>query len=142
MENKSTGRVVVGAGAASITVYLMQGNVIAAECPDDSRMYAHLLLRQGVIDAAVAAKLEAHIEATEPVFGHIIDAAGNALDDLLYQRFLQNLAAFTGSISKPNFTKMNGVFVDNIQMGHQTNTLLDQCCLVWDRASSLDAACD
>lgn len=138
IEQNVTGRLTVGAGASAISVYLREGNVVAATCPDDERQLVHLLQRQGVLRRKVAHEFEARLEKSESIFGDLLKYGGAPLEVALVHRFENNLATFLGSVSKPTFHAQRSVFVDNLQMGHDTAELVERAGRLWDDASSLD----
>ncbi len=128
----------MGAGAAEVSVYVMNGEVVAATSPDDERVLVHLLQRQGVLRRKIVRQLEEALENSQPIFGDLLTYGGKALDRALYARFENNLATFVGSISAPGWEALRTVFVDNLQMGHDTAQLIEGACDLWDRASVLD----
>lgn len=138
VQQEVTGRLTVGAGASAISVYLMDGAIVAATSPDDERQLVHLLQRQGVLRRKVAQDFEARLERSESIFGELLKYGGAPLEVALVNRFENNLATFIGSVSKPTFAALRTVFVDNLQMGHDTPALIDRVSRLWDAASSLD----
>jgi hypothetical protein len=137
-DRQGTGRLTVGAGAGQVSVYLMAGDVIAAESPDDQRVLLHLLRRNGVLSHGKADSLEEALDESKNVFGDLIDAAGDRLEPALAGRFRNNLATFLGSVSRPEWKQLPAVFVDNIQLGHDTRTLISDMCAVHDQANTLN----
>lgn len=135
----ATGRLVNGAGAAALYVYLMQGQLMAAVAHDDDHQLVRLAhLRGGLTDSQMR-ELQGHLEASQQVFGLLLDAVPTDLmDQLLLDRFRQNLATFLGGSSKPSFEPLRTVMVDNLQMSHDTRGVIDEACRLWDEADALD----
>ena len=77
------------------------------------------------------------IEAGDDVFSALL-VFGRAFDEVLVGRFRQNLCDYLSSVSAPRFFEQKGVFVANIQMGHDTRRLLDDLCAQCDAARLVD----
>ena len=137
VDSRSTGKLTVGAGAAEIAVYLLDGEVVAATATDDDRQIVRMMMALGEIDEATAAKIGAQIDDGGDAFQSLINV-GDALDGVLSERFRQNLADYLGSVSAPRFLDQRAVFVTNIQMGHDTRKLVDELCLQCDVARAID----
>ena len=137
IRDRATGRLEVGAGSAAIQVYLLHGDVVAAVSPEDDRQLVHLLSLRGVIDAKQRAALDARIEEGEAVFVDLLGLGAKHLDELLSGRFRQNLCDYVASLERPRFTPQKAVFVDNIQMGHESKALVEACCAMATKANRI-----
>lgn len=139
VEKSSTGCVSVGAGAAKLSIYLMSGGILASESVDDTRQILRMLQLRDALTPEQVDGFEAQLESSEPIFGPLLDAAPHEMmEKVLFDRFRQNIAEFVGSISKAKFKSMKSVFVENIQMGHNTPELISACCDLFDRSNKLD----
>lgn len=107
-------------------VYLMQGEILAAHGPDDQRAVLRRLVNNGAITESQSERLLERVAAgdglDELLFGQVPD---ELLLDVLGMRFRQNLLDFEMGYGEPVFEPMEAVFVDNIQVGHDTRALLD-----------------
>lgn len=138
LRDKATGRLEVGAGGSTLSVYVLHGEVVAAVSAEDERQLIHLLrLRQELPDDQLA-PMEVRADAGESVFGDLLTANPPSLEDLLAQRFRQNLCDYVASLEKPSFAPQKGVFVDNIQMGHESRPLVEACCAFATKAQRID----
>lgn len=136
---RATGRLTVGAGAGATHAYLMGGQLVATERVDDLHQLVRMLSLRQLLTEEAARQLADRIEAGEPVFGSLLDAApAELMDQLLFDRFRQNLCAYVDSLDQPRFDAMKSVFVENIQMGHDSAELLEECCGLVDTAAHLD----
>lgn len=134
-----TGRLVVGAGAHALEVYLLHGQIVAAHAADDLSHLVRLSRLRGGITTSVAAELEEGLARDEDVFGALLDRVPSPLlDPILSERFRQNLAAFLGASGKPTFEPLRAVFVDHLHLGRETEALVDGAIRLWDEASALD----
>jgi len=139
VEKASTGCLSVGAGAAKVSIYLMSGAILASESLDDHRQLLRMLQLRAALTRKQIDALEAKLESSEPIFGDLLDAApGPLMERLLVDRFRQNISDFVSSISKPSFAVSKAVFAENIQMGHDSVALIDDCCALVDRSTELN----
>ncbi len=129
------------AGLGVIEVYVMSGEVLAAHAADDDVRLLARLAASGVIPPA---QLESLAEAcTAP--GEFTEALYNTLDDeavheLFYERFRENLYCFLGANGAIEFEPMEALFVANIQVGHDSLQLLEELASLRDRVAPLVSA--
>jgi hypothetical protein len=139
LEKGATGRIWVSEGNLEVSVYVQEGNLLAAEAPDDALHYLRRLAVENGLTKPRAAELQQQAESGEPVFGYIVDEARpELLDKVLQDRFYDNMARFMGSAEKPQFELTAGVFVDNLQMGLVPKDVLFDAGSMWDAASTVD----
>ncbi|MCB9687642.1 MAG: hypothetical protein H6738_11600 [Alphaproteobacteria bacterium] len=139
MELHSTGRLAVGKGAVEIAVHLLNGDILAATTPDDDRQIVRILHLLGSLTDQQAEDLESRAEVGNDVLGELFSMdLGPHLDEVLQERFVQNMCDFVTSTSTPRFTEQKGVFVANLQMGHDTPALIDEVCRLSDLAKAID----
>ena len=125
---------------ASLHVYVMQGEVLASHGPEDARWVVRRLVNNGALTEGQGeeyTRLLAEGERLdELLFGHVPD---ELLLDLLAARFRQSLFDFLCVHALPTFEPMDAVFVDNIQVGHDTPALLEDLEGRRDRTRGLRA---
>ncbi len=139
VESQATGRLSVGARAAEISVWVLKGEVVAATSPGDEPTLVRMAGLAGGLDARSQGQLQRRINEGESVFGPLLDAIPPALSDrLLGDRFRANLVEFVGSMSRPTFTALKAVFVDNLQFGGNTRALISTSAETADAAMALD----
>ena len=137
VDSRSTGKLTVGAGAVEVAVHLLRGEVVAATAADDDRQSVRMLLSTGILNSSQADEYDVMIESGDDVFSALL-IFGRAFDEVLVGRFRQNLCDYLSSVSAPRFYEQKGVFVANIQMGHDTRRLLDELCAQCDVARVVD----
>jgi hypothetical protein len=139
LEQRDTGRLRVGRGGSELHVCVWDGEVVEASSADDLRHLLRRLLLSGAIDADMVQRcLERH-ERGSPVFGELLDAAGDEImEPILRDRFVENLTRFLGSAARPRFSHLPAIFSDNFQTGHHADTLIQSCADAWDDAMSVD----
>ncbi len=136
--DRATGKLAVGAGAAEVAVYLLNGSLVSATAADDLVQMVRMLGLHDALDDRQVRAFEARISKGESPLGEILEVDATAVDRVLWGRFQQNLCEFLASGINPVFYEQRTVFVDNIQMGHDTATLIDEMCVRCDQAKLLD----
>ncbi len=121
-----------------LSIYVLHGEVVAAVSADDERQLLHLLRLRGELPDDTMDALEARCDAGESIFGDLLTANPSSLEELLAQRFRQNLCDYVASLEKPTYAPQKGVFVDNIQMGHESRPLVEACCAFATKAQRID----
>lgn len=126
------------AGLGVVEVYVMTGEVLAAHADDDdvrllARISASGLLPAEILDA-LAESCTAPGEFTEALYG-VLDES--VVQDLLYERFRENLFAFLGASRTIEFQPMEALFVANIQVGHDSARLVEELASLRDRVAPL-----
>lgn len=139
IELGETGRARVVLGELPIDVYLLGGQIMAAEEPDDVRQLVRLCHLRGALTDAQAAALIETADGRPPALGRLLDvAAPELMDQLLFERFRQNLATWCGSDVEPTWEPLKAVFVDNLQMVADAQSAIEDCCNLWDEAAATD----
>jgi hypothetical protein len=149
-ERGATGRLVVGAGAAEIAVYLVDGHVLATATPGDARQLIERLARSGKLPKDRAEQLRAMLDdggsegatlSRQPILDVLSqEVPEDVYEDVLRQRFDENLARFLGSRSTPRVEPGVVPWADNIQVGEPTTSMLIRCAQAWSMAGALDEA--
>ncbi|MCA9489163.1 MAG: hypothetical protein KC621_04555 [Myxococcales bacterium] len=122
-----------------IAVHLLNGDVLGATTPDDDRQIVRILHLLGALTDEQAEDLESRAESGNDVLGELFSMdLGAVLDEVLQERFVQNMCDFVTSSSTPRFTEQKGVFIANLQMGHDTPALIEEVCRLSDLAKAID----
>jgi hypothetical protein len=139
IEAKATGTLGIGAPQYARSVHILRGHLIAATAFDDPHRITQVLRVRGLLSPKQAAALQTRASDGEAIFGDLLELAGGPVfDGILRDRFYQNLCDVLSSDEPPHFTPRRGIFVDNIQMGHDTLTLVGTACNDCDTASLID----
>jgi len=128
MEMGSTGSLTVDhAEGASVSVYLMQGEILAAEAADDGTQLVRRLVNGGFVTVefgqSLLARLANVIQVGDVLFGTVPD---DVVMDLYGRRFRQNLVDFLLADGVSEFTPKEDILVENVQVGHDSYELLEQ----------------
>ena len=113
----------------------MGGEILAARSGDDEVQ----LLRCLRASAALPPDQLERLAKESGAAGQFIDALYNALreedvQELLHERFRENLFRFLGAAREIAFEPVDAVFVPNIQIGHDSRALLDDLAILRDSA--------
>lgn len=134
----ATGRLSVGVGPGTISVWLLKGAIVAATSPSDERQILRLVGLAEGLPPLRAIALGGVLQAGESIFGALVDEVQPSLiERLLAERFRANLAEFIGGMSRPSFEPLSMVFVDNLQLGHDAGQLVEESQALVDAAESL-----
>jgi hypothetical protein len=106
-------------------IYIMGGEILAAHAPDDGAAILRRLINNGALTEAIGGQIL--LEAGDR---SVIDfVTGKVPDDLLFEtlsaRFQQNILDFLG-LDAGAFEPMEAVFVDNLQVGHDSRAMLGE----------------
>lgn len=119
-------------------VYVMLGEVLAAQSDlDDERMLG-ILRAAGHVDEPRLHALRDEISRGGGLSESLFDSLPEELlMELLFERFRENLFQFLVDDGAVEFTAMDAVFVDNIQVGHDTRALVDELVALRTRIGPL-----
>lgn len=108
-------------------VFLMQGDILAAHGPDDGIWIVRRLVNNGAITEGQGRQVIFYLGQGYRLEELLLDQVPDQLFlDLLGERFRQNLLDFSFLKGPLHFEKMDAIFVDNIQVGHDSLALLDE----------------
>lgn len=121
-------------------VYVMQGELLASQGPDDARWIVRRLVNNGALTETQGERFTARLANEERLddllFGQVPD---ELLLDVMAARFRQSLLDFLFVPAIPTFEPLEAIFVDNIQVGHDSHALLGELEARRDRIRGLRA---
>ena len=107
------------------TAYVMAGDLLAVQAADDDLALLRRLVNAGHLKAKQAADIEREVESGGAAAPLLFDLLPEELvTNALYERFRENTFRFLAGSGLVAFEPMDAVFVDNIQVGHDTTALL------------------
>jgi len=119
-------------------VYLMQGEILAVEAPRDAGWAVRKLRNLGKLDDTQAKALlllvSTGARAQEVLQGRVSDDEYVAL---FASRFEEDLFDFISTVTTTTFEEMPPLFVDNIQVGHDSSELLRRLTVRRDKIKPL-----
>lgn len=122
-----------------VTVYVMNGEVLACQAYDDDEQVLRRLSCSGVLDYLRVEQLRTEMGSGEPLSSLLYDAvAEEALQPVLFDRFRENLYRFLGGRSTLQFEPMETVFVDNLQFGHDSRALVEELIALREELAPLE----
>lgn len=108
-----------------LAVYVMFGEILAAHSSQDDDVVLRILRNDGLLGAEQAAELQRRAEAGDSLAEALFETVENSrVLDVLAARFRENLFQFLGATGPATFESMDSVFVENIQVGHESRQLL------------------
>lgn len=108
-----------------VAAYVMMGEIVAARAPDDDEIVLSLLTNGGHLGADLARGMRSELEAGASLAVILQDLVPESIvAHALAERFRENLAQFLAAVEEPTFLEMEAVFVENIQVGHESRVLV------------------
>lgn len=120
----STGCLAVTARGGLLQLYVMDGNILATRSPEDDI----LLLRRGVLSGLVTrAQASEMMQRAEEV--PVADQLYEVMDEedasvLLFDRFQENIGQWLCAPAPAEFEPLDGIFLTDLHIGHDTRALL------------------
>lgn len=123
LDEGSMGRITASGSAGELSIYVMEGEVLAARSDDDDTMLLRRLLRNGHVDKAQLGALR-----TEAQGGRLEDVLLNKLpaeqaESLVFDRMRENLGRFLLA-EAPSFERMDSLLIGHLHIGHNSRELL------------------
>ncbi|TNE90960.1 MAG: hypothetical protein EP330_06750 [Deltaproteobacteria bacterium] len=138
LERAVTGKLTVGRGARTASVYLMNGAIMGAETSNDASLLLRRLTVERVLDEGRATELLISAQDGESIYGPLFEEVdGAALETILHERFKDALADWLAAGEEPVFTSMAAVFIDNLQMGVQADQVIGEALEAIDKVATL-----
>ena len=108
-------------------IYVMQGELLAAHGPDDGIWVVRRLVNNGAITDSQGRQVTFYLGQGYRLEELLLDQVPDQLFlDLLVARFRQNILDFSFLSGPIHFEEMEAIFVDNIQVGHDSQRLLNE----------------
>ena len=127
LDQGSTGCLHARVGGASLGLYVMLGEILAVHASDDRDRLLRLLASNGAISPDRIERLRRDITEGRSLTEALFDLMPEELlQDLLQERFRENLFLFLQSTGTASFEPMESVFVENIQVGHDSRALVEE----------------
>lgn len=109
------------------TAYTMGGDLLAVQAADDDLALLRRLVNAGHLKARDAGAIEEEVEAGGSAAPLLFERVPEGIvSAALFERFRENLFRFLGGRGPLAFEPMDAVFVDNIQVGHDSRALIEE----------------
>lgn len=110
-----------------VSIYLMLGEVLAAHSSDDRERLLRRLTNAGSIQGERLDALRNNVAQGHSITDELYDLVGDdVMQDLLHERFRENLFAFLQVQGTASFEPMESVMVENIQVGHDSRAVIEE----------------
>ncbi|MCB9761882.1 MAG: hypothetical protein H6739_18785 [Alphaproteobacteria bacterium] len=139
LDEGSTGCLSVTARGGQLRVYVMSGEILASDSPEDNVQLLRRVVVSGLVDRGRASELmreatDQGLPVSEILYG-VLDE--DQVVGLLFDRFRENVANWLCSETSSEFEPMDAIFVPNIQIGHDSRELLGQIEVTLARTAPL-----
>lgn len=132
LQKGSIGRLSATTRSVEVDIFVMNGSVVAAQTSDDIKLLLRRLYVAKALSRARATEFGGLADLGEGVFGMLLEEVDATLmEQVLFERFRDNVSRFLGVRDRATFHPMAAVFVENFQMGHDTQVLLLECAKQW-----------
>jgi len=125
------------------TVYVTEGEILAAHADDDDAAVVRRLVITGKLSAAQGVEIEEQVAqggtSAQLLYQWVSE---EILGELYAERFRENVYRFLGGAGGVAFEPMDAVFVDNIQVGHVSVDLVGELFALRTSLAALEAAPD
>ncbi len=119
-------------------IYVTQGELLAAHGPDDGIWVVRRLVNNGAITDSQGRQVTFYLGQGYRLEELLLDQVPDQLFlDLLVERFRQNILDFSFISGPMQFEEMEAIFVDNIQVGHDSRRLLSEILNLRERITPL-----
>ena len=137
LEDGRTGRFVAD-GAPRTDVFVMLGDVLAANSDHDDAELMRLLRVGARLDEPALTALAAQVGGGVPFAELLFEVLPEeTLHELLYERFRDNLFRFLNAGGLRAFEPLEAVFTENIQTGFDSRALLEELLALSERVAGL-----
>ncbi len=137
LERKERGRLTVDLGGTEIQLYVLHGQVLAAQSSTDDTHLLRRLICAKVLNVQQTRHLK-KLAAEEGVRETIWDVLDEPLcARLSYDRFRENLAGFLGAQGPARFEGMDALFVGQLHCEHDTRALMGDLEVLLGRCAAL-----
>lgn len=139
LEEGATGCVSGIRGTVEYKIYLMNGDLLAAHAESDTRRVVEILRNLRLVGAPEMSNLQKHLANGESLSDLLMTlVSDDRLSKVLFDRFRENVFEFTSFASNIQFEPMEAIFVDNIQVGHDSLALLAELDGLRERLAAAD----
>lgn len=125
-------------GGLAYTTYLMDGAILACTTPEDDAQILRVMVANGYLGAGDAQALAHDVEPGGLVGALYERVEEEAISQALYERFRENLYQFLGLRSRVEWEPLDAVFVDNIQVGHDSVALVEELAALHQSLAPLE----
>ena len=117
------GRITASGSAGELSIYVMEGEILAARSDDDDTMLLRRLLRNGHVDKAELSALRSEAQG-----GRLEEVLLNKLpaeqaETLSFDRLRENLGRFLMA-EAPSFESMDSLLIGHLHIGHNSRKLI------------------
>ena len=117
------GRITATGSAGELTIYVMEGEVLAARSDDDDTMLLRRLLRTGQLDKGELGALRSEAQGGRLEEVLLTRLPAEQAETLAFDRMRENLGRFLLA-EEPSFERMDSLLIGHLHIGHDSRALL------------------
>lgn len=137
LDDGTTGCLSVVARGGLLRLYVMNGEILASDSPEDDGQILRRTAVCGITDRATAAALMRRAQET-PIAELLFESLPEeTAQRLVYDRFRENVGNWLAADSPAEFEALPTIFHPNLQVGHDSRELLGQLEVILARTHTL-----
>lgn len=137
LDDGTTGSLSVVARGGLLRLYVMNGEILASDSPEDDGQILRRTVAAGITDRGTAAALMRRAQDT-PIAELLFEALPeDVAQRLIFDRFRENVGNWLSADSPADFEALPTIFHPNLQVGHDSRELLGRLEVVLSRTLSL-----
>ncbi len=122
--------------SGDLSVYVMEGEVLAARSDDDDTMLLRRLLRTGQFDKARLAELRGNANGARLEEVLLRELPIEQAEPLAFDRLRENLGRFLQA-EAPSFERMDSLMIGHLHIGHDSRELVQELTKLLERSAGL-----
>ncbi len=139
LEDERTGCVAGQVPDGSVFLYVTNGEILAAHSAFDGDRLIRRLACWPDTTPAMVTEARAWLARGESLSDTLFSVAPEEIGArLLAERFRENVYRFVGSAVNADFEPMEAIFVDNIQVGHESRRLIEELLTLWSEQTAIE----
>ncbi|MFT5583459.1 MAG: hypothetical protein ACI9VR_001037 [Cognaticolwellia sp.] len=132
------GRITATGSAGELSVYVMEGEVLAARSEDDDTMLLRRLLRTGKVDKQELSALRNAAQGGRLEEVLLRKLPSEQAETLAFERMRENLGRFLMA-EEPSFERMDSLLIGHLHIGHNSRQLLAELESLLELGSELSS---
>ncbi|MCB9794381.1 MAG: DUF4388 domain-containing protein [Alphaproteobacteria bacterium] len=142
LDANATGCLSVVSPGGQLRLYLMNGEILAAQSPEDDLQLLRRVVVANLVQRTDASDLMQRSHEEEVPVGELLFDLLNeeTVADLLFERFKENVGVWIASDSSSEFEPLDAIFLTDIHTRHDSRELLGQLEVMLARTEHLRAA--
>ena len=130
------GRITATGSAGEVSIYVMEGEILAARSDDDDTMLLRRLLRTGEVDKQELSALRTAAQGVRLEDVLLSKQASQQAETFAFERMRENLGRFLMA-EEPMFEVMDSLLIGHLHIGHNSRQLLAELEMLMEQSTEL-----